>query len=240
MAEHLFIDGSDFRDAIIELGEIVTFQTEPKITQYASIAPHRTTNTTDGSYWYHGVMTFEDVDQQNELIGEYFKRQTNAVPVYILTSTMSENTTPNMAEVYAVECNDKIDIISHYETSSIPNEFGEYSKEPVYIAKNVACYITVTQKPLSDQIAGTFVSTTTNLTLPAKYMLTQDNIVVKKGFVYDDTLKKNIYTDIKYQIESVDSSMMDALSKTIDVDGVETTETKFVGILRCTMTEDKR
>jgi hypothetical protein len=232
LAQNLQLDGSDFVDTIVEMGEVVTFKTDPEITLYASVAPHRTTNTTDGSYWYHGVMTFDSVAQQEQLIGEYFNRQTNPSPAHILTSVMPENTTAHMAEVYAVECNEKVDIISHYEKDAEPDEFGVRGEHPVYSAKNVDCYITVTQKPLSDQTSGAFIATITNLLIPAKYMLTQNNTVVKKGFVFNDKAKKTEYTDVEYTIESVDASMMDVL---VDDDENE----KYVGILRCTMTEKK-
>lgn len=268
------ISGEDFYATVVDMGEEVEFLTEPPIYGYASIAPHRTTNTTDGAYWYRGVMTFENTEQQNELIGEYFKRQTNKTPVHILTSVMPENTTDKIAEVYAVECNDKVDIISHYEKSE-PDKYGATQQIPIYLAQNVDCYITVTQKPLSEQKAGAFIETVTNLLIPAKFMLAIENVVVKKGFVFDDETKTNIYTDIKYQVESVDTSMMDAIEKEIEVEiepkpderkieketndnnneTAEKTEgpdipdkpqieikkiTKFVGILRCTITEDKR
>jgi hypothetical protein len=218
LAQNLQLDGSDFVDTIVEMGEVVTFKTDPEITLYASVAPHRTTNTTDGSYWYHGVMTFDSVDQQEQLIGEYFNRQTNPSPAHILTSVMPENTTAHMAEVY--------------EKDAEPDEFVVRGEHPVYSAKNVDCYITVTQKPLSDQTSGAFIATITNLLIPAKYMLTQNNTVVKKGFVFNDKAKKTEYTDVEYTIESVDASMMDVL---VDDDENE----KYVGILRCTMTEKK-
>jgi formylmethanofuran dehydrogenase subunit A len=85
---------------------------------------------------------------------------------------------------------------------------------------------------LSDQTSGAFIATITNLLIPAKYMLTQNNTVVKKGFVFNDKAKKTEYTDVEYTIESVDASMMDVL---VDDDENE----KYVGILRCTMTEKK-
>jgi hypothetical protein len=50
--------------------------------------------------------------------------------------------------------------------------------------------------------------------------------------VFNDKTKKTEYTDVEYTIESVDASMMDVL---VDDDENE----KYVGILRCTMTEKK-
>ena len=175
------VDGMDFYSTIVDMGEEITFLTDPPIKQYASITMHRTTNTTDGAYWYYGAMTFDSVEQQNTLVGEYFTRQTNSGPKNILTSVMPENTTPRVGTVYTVECNETVDIISHYEG-----------------------------------------------TLPAKTTISEQNIVLKNSFIFDEKQKKNVYQQVKYRVESIDTSMMDV------VDG------KIVGVLKCLLTEDKR
>lgn len=235
------ISGEDFYSTVVDMGEEVEFLTDPIIKQYASITAYRatgTTNLTDGVYQYRGVMTFDSVQQQNELIGEYFKRQTNKASVHILTGVLPENTTYKIGQIYAVECNDKVDIISHYVDGAI-NEFGEREKEPVYIAKDVDCYITVISKNLYDQTPGSYTTAITNLLLPAKTKLTLGNTVIKKGFVYDSNKKENVYMDVKYKVESVDASLMDILEiKNTNEDGETVTKQKYVGVLRCTITED--
>lgn len=219
------IDGEDFYATIVELGEEITFLTDPEIKQFASIAMHRTTNTTDGAYWYYGAMTFDGVEQQNKLIGEYFTRQTNAGPKNILTAVMPENSTPKMATVYSVECNEVVDIISHYDKSK--DEYGDPVDIPVYLAKDVDCYMTMTLERVDNASAGYFVQTITNLILPAKYTLSTESVVMKNSFVFNDKEKKNVYTKIPYRVESIDTSMMDV------VDG------QIVGILKCLLTEDR-
>lgn len=219
------IDGNDFYATIVELGEEITFLTDPEIKQFASIAMHRTTNTTDGAYWYYGAMTFDGVEQQNKLIGEYFTRQTNAGPKNILTAVMPENSTPKMATVYSVECNEVVDIISHYDKSK--DEYGDPVDIPVYLAKDVDCYMTMTLERVDNASAGYFVQTITNLILPAKYTLSTESVVMKNSFVFNDKEKKNVYTKIPYRVESIDTSMMDV------VDG------QIVGILKCLLTEDR-
>lgn len=219
------IDGEDFYATIVELGEEITFLTDPEIKQFASIAMHRTTNTTDGAYWYYGAMTFDGVDQQNKLIGEYFTRQTNAGPKNILTAVMPENSTPKMATVYSVECNEVVDIISHYDKSK--DEYGDPIDIPVYLAKDVDCYMTMTLERVDNASTGYFVQTITNLVLPAKYTLSTESVVMKNSFVFNDKEKKNVYTKIPYRVESIDTSMMDV------VDG------QIVGILKCLLTEDR-
>ena len=222
------VDGNDFYNTIVDLGEEITFLTEPPIKQFASITMHRTTNTTDGAYWYYGAMTFDGVEQQNTLTGEYFTRQTNPGPKNLLTAVMPENTTPKMGTVYAVECNETVDIISHYEGTGEYNDFGEEITEPVYLAQDVACYMTMTLERVDKETPGYFVQTITNLTLPAKFTISTKNTVLKNSFVFDETQKKNVYQQIKYRVESIDTSMMDV------VDG------QIVGILKCLLTEDKR
>lgn len=222
------VDGIDFYSTIVDMGEEITFLTEPPIKQFASITMHRTTNTTDGTYWYYGAMTFDSVEQQNTLIGEYFTRQTNNGPKNILTSVMPENTTPRVGTVYTVECNETVDIISHYEGTGEYNDFGEEVLEPVYLAQNVDCYMTMTLERLNNETAGSFIQTISTITLPAKITLSEQNIVLKHSFSFDDTQKKNVYKPVKYRVESIDTSMMDI------VDG------KIVGVLKCMLTEDKR
>lgn len=222
------VDGNDFYSTIVDMGEEITFLTEPEIKQFASIAPHRTTNTTDGAYWYRGAMTFDGVEQQNKLIGEYFTRQTNAGPKNILTAVMPENSTPKVATVYAVECNETVDIISHYQGTGEYDKYNQEIVEPVYLAKNVACYITDTLERVDSETAGYIVKTVTNITIPAKFTLSSENIVLKNSFVFDSEQNKNVYKQIKYKVESISTSMMDI------VDG------NPVGILKCLLTEDIR
>lgn len=222
------VDGTDFHDTIVDMGEEITFLTDPPIKQFASIAMHRTTNTTDGAYWYYGAMTFDGVEQQNSLIGEYFTRQTNSGPKNILTAVMPENLTPTMGTVYSVECNETVDIISHYEKTGEYNEFNEEILEPVYLAKGIACYMTQTLERVNNETGGFFVQTITNLTIPAKITLSTENVVLKHSFVFDNAQKKNVYQPVRYRVESIDTSMMDV------IDG------KIVGILKCLLTEDKR
>lgn len=222
------VDGEDFYSTIVDMGEEITFLTEPEIKQFASIAMHRTTNTTDGAYWYYGAMTFDSVEQQNKLIGEYFTRQTNPEPKNILVSVMSENTTHKIATVYSVECNEVIDIISHYEETGEVNEFNEPIIAPVYIAKDVDCYMTMTLQKVESETSGYFVQTVTNLTIPAKYTISTKTTIMKSTFVFNDETKKNEYQKIKYRVESIDTSRMDV------VDG------EIVGILVCLLTEDRR
>lgn len=219
------IDGEDFYTTIVELGEEIIFLTDPQIKQYASITPQRSTNTTDGAYWYTGAMTFDGVDQQNKLIGEYFTRQTNAGPKNILTAVMPENTTPKLATVYSVECNEVVDIVSYYEKGK--DEYGDPVDTPVYLAKDVDCYMTMTLERVDNASAGYFVQTITNLVIPAKYTLSSKSVVMKNTFVFDETEKKNVYKKIPYRVESIDTSMMDV------VDG------QVVGVLKCLLTEDR-
>lgn len=222
------LDGNDFYATIVEMGEEITFLTEPNIIRYASIAPHRITNTTDGAYWYRGAMTFDSVEEQNKLIGEYFTRQTNAGPKYILTSVMPENTTPKMATVYAVECNEVVDVISHYQDTGEVDKYGEPIIEPVYLAQDIDVYMTMTLERIQTETPGGFIETKTVIWLPAKTTISSSNIVLKQSFVFDKKLQKNVYSKIKYRVESIDTSMMDIVNE------------QPVGVVKCLLTEDKR
>lgn len=223
------VSGEDFYTLLAEMGERVVFLSESEedepIYQFASITPHRTTNTTDGAYWYTGNITFDNLEQQTDLLGRYFVRQTNPNPHYILTAVMPENLTPKLGIIYCVECNEIVDIISHYNETGEFNEFGEAIKEPIFIAKDVKAYSTKTVKQTKTTDEGALVETVTNLLLPAKYKISNKTTFLIGEIVFNSSTKMNEYKKIEYEIESIDTSM------------AYITEEKINGIIRCMLKE---
>ncbi len=222
------IRGEDFYNVIKELGEQVTF-TETGNVQYASLKPNmlnKAIGTTDGAYWFTGVMTFDNMAQQEMSAGSYFKRSTQPNVTCMLFSIFPENSTPHVAITHVVECNEKVDIISHYEPTGEYNEYGEAIGQPVYAARDVDVYITAFNKDARDTAPGAMEETITYMTIPAKYMLSNQNIILKEGFVFDEKTKTNKLAKIPHRIESINYSMMD-----------KTPDGKYVGLLICMLKE---
>ncbi len=222
------IDGQEFYNMIADLGENVIFLLDSEeIQQHASIRNSNQSFSSDGMFLFFGVMTFDNLRQQTEYIGEYFIRESKPDNKNLLLSVVNEPICDGkVGNIYCVECNSKIDIISHYTATK--DEFGDDVLEPVYIVKDLDVYITTSTREQLEATVGTFIETTNKLILPAKYKISADNIIVKKGFVFNDKTKENEYTDIKYRVESVDNSMM-----FVDENN------NFKGIIKCLMTEDK-
>lgn len=221
------VGANDFYETIKELGEEVTF-IETGNVQYASLKPNmlnKAIGTTDGAYWFTGVMTFDDMKQQEMFAGEYFKRKTQPNSTLMLYSIFPENTTSRVAITHCVECNEKIDIVAYYEDSGGKNKYGEPIMKPVYAYKDVEAYITMFTKDARDTKVGSLEETAVYLMIPAKYTISSKNKVLKDTFVYDETTHTNKIERTPYQIESIDTSMMDI------IDG------KTVGLLKCLMKE---
>lgn len=209
------ISGNDFYETIKELGEEVMF-TETGVVQYASLKPNmlnKAIGTTDGAYWFTGVMTFDNMDQQENFAGAYFKRQTQPNAVCMLYSIFPENSTPKIAITHCVECNEKVDVISHYEDTGEMNEQGEAIMRPVYAYKDVDVYYTTYTKEARDTLAGAMQETIIYIMLPAKYPLSSKNRIMKDTFVYDEVTHTNKLEKKPYQVESTDTSLMDIMNE---------------------------
>ena len=213
------IGASDFYNTIKELGEEITFLdhdggTELSV-QHAAIAPNRRNQaigTTDGACWYAGNITFDSIEQQQILTGSYFRRTTKPQILMMLYSIFPENSTEHIGTVNCVECNDKVDIISHYEKTGEVNEFGEPIFAPVYIHRDVDCFFTVYTKEAKNAPVGAFVETVTYVTMPAKYTVSVKNTIMRKGFFFNETTKQNEYGMKPYKVESVDTSMTNEIN----------------------------
>ncbi len=206
------VGGEDFYNTIRELGEKVTF-VGSGLEQYASLAPNmlnKAIGTTDGAYWFTGVMTFDNMNQQEELAGAYFKRETQPNSTLMIYSIFPENSSQKLAITHCVECNEKVDIISHNEPTGELNNYGKPIMGPVYAYRDVYAYVKSYTKDAKDSVAGSMEETITYLALPAKYTLSPKNIIMKDAFVFDEKTKKNVLKKIPYRIESIDTSMMDS------------------------------
>ncbi len=219
----------EFYNMIADLGEnIIFFKDGEVIQQRMSIKTAKNNFSAEGSYLKSGVMTFDNLKQQDELLGEYFAKESNEEIVNILSIVNNEPNCDGMVgEIYCTECNEQVDLISHYTTIQ-DDEFGDEILTPVYIDKNVNAFVKTSIREQLDTNVGSFIENTTIIVLPAKYKLSVDNIVVRKTFVFNNTTKQNEYIDVKYKVESVDTTMVK-----------KTQNGEFKGVVKCLITENK-
>ncbi len=221
------IRGEDFYNVIKDLGEKIIF-TDTGNVQYASLKPNmlnKAIGTTDGAYWFTGVMTFDNMEQQERSVGAYFKRSTQPNSTCMLFSVFPENTTQHVAITHVVECNEKVDI-AYYEFSDEFNEYGSPVSNKVYVHKDVDVYITSFNKDARDTAPGAMEETITYMTIPAKYAVSTKNVIMKNRLVFNETTKETELKKIPYRIESIDMSMMDVAEKG-----------EYVGLIKCMLKE---
>ena len=222
------VGGNDFYEVIKEYGEKVRFVDTGK-EQYASIKPNmlnKAIGTTDGAYWLTGVMTFDDMADQEQAAGAYFKRSTQPNVTCMIYAIFPENATQKLAITHVVECNEKVDIVSHYVDTGEEDEYYNPIKRPVYAERDVDVFISMYTQAAKDAVVGSVDTTTMYMMIPAKYTISSENRIMKDTFVYDPETHKNVLKRLPYQVESVDTSMMD-----ISANGTP------IGILKCLLKE---
>lgn len=177
-------------------------------------------------YLMTGVATFPDIQSQRTFRGCYFNREINPESTYILVSTIPKDTTPYVAEIYAIGCNAVVSLA--YPRSS-KNEKGNTVITPDVYAKDIDVYIDSTLQKQRRSSDGNFDQSMYYMQLPAKYSVAQDEIVLYKIPRFNDKTKTHEWTDTRFRVEAVDTSM-----SSIDNDG------NVYGILDVQLTIDTR
>ena len=221
----------NFYNLLKRAGEIATFESADidtlPIKQNVSLTPNKSNKaigTTEGTYLYIGEMTFDSVEQQQELIGKTFSREINPKTRFVLLSVAPSPFTEKFGTIQCMLCNDKIDIVSHYERTGY-NEFNEPIYEPIYIGKDIDVYTSMAVKEAKNITVGEIDRSITFMTIPVKYPVSPKNTILKGAWVFNDDTKQNEYIKIPYKIDSIDTSLMD------EVNG------EYFGVLKCYLTE---
>ena len=238
------VHAEDFYRTLQELGETVTFvyskypkfdlpnlpdghelkQYKPKtIKRKASIVPNRLNKalaTTEGTFFYTGNMTFDSMWEQEHFIGQYFIRERQPHSKLLLLSVFPETTTEKIGLVHVVECNNNIDIIDHFDVSE-----ETYEKTPVYKAHNVPTYTETYMGAPTTMPTGTIDRISMNVTMPANYMMTTENVIVGTRILYDEEAGTSVIKKAPYQISNIDEGLMAI------VDG------DVVGTVKCSLRE---
>lgn len=162
-------------------------------------------------YLMTGVATFPDVESQTAFRGCYFKRDANPKSNYILVSTIPKDTTPYVAEVYAIGCNTTIKLAILKETF---DENGDRVLTPEVYAENVLVYCDSTLQKQRRSSDGNLDQTLYFMQIPAKFGIAQDHVVFRNMFQYNPETNRAEMLEVRFRVEAVDPSMM-----SVDADG---------------------
>ncbi len=177
-------------------------------------------------YLMNGIATFPDIQSQRTFRGCYFERETVPGRTYIMVSTIPKDTTPYVAEVYAIGCNSTVSLANFTE---VRNEKHDIVTVPEIYAKDVQVYMDSTLQKQRRSSDGNFDQTLYYMQIPAKYTVAPDGIVLYRMPKYNEKTNQNEWIETSFRVEAVDTSM-----SSIDDDG------NVYGILDVQMTIDTR
>lgn len=200
--------GDNFYKLMMRQGEDYTLYKQNGEEWHGKISLEEKTSSTymmeEREYAMMGEATFPDIESQTTFRGCYFRREINPNKLYILTSTIPETTNEKIGYIFCVECNETVSL-AYLETQT-DNKFNKITV-PVPFAENINVYFDTTLQKQRRGADGNYVNTLYYMQIPAHYGLSIDQVVLRKGFVWDDKLKKNILKDVPYRVESITLSM---------------------------------
>lgn len=156
-------------------------------------------------YLFNGTATFPGIESQMDFRGCYFWRQINPNMRYILVSTIPKDTTPYVAEVYAIGCNATVSLAYAKEVST---DRGNRKTIAEVYAENVPVYWDSTLQKQRRSSDGNFDQSMYYMQIPAKFGLAQDEIVIKKMPQYNEKTNQNEWADVRFRVESIDVAMI--------------------------------
>lgn len=222
--------GNNFYNMVMDIAENYTLTKNDGTEWNGKISIVAKTASTymlaEREYLMNGVATFPDIQSQRTFRGCYFTREANPNFTYILVSTVPKDTTPLVAEVYAIGCNTTVSLAT---PKKVKDEKHNTIIVPDVYAEDVKVYADSTLQKQRRSSDGNFDQTLYYMQIPAKYGVTQDDIVLKKIPRYNETIQEHEWIETRFRVEAVDTSMSD-----YDVDG------NIYGILDVQMTIDTR
>lgn len=152
-----------------------------------------------------GVATFPGIEAQETFRGCYFVRETDPMNTYIMVSIVPEPTDGRIGQIYCVECNETV-TLANLETHT--NDKFDEVMEPVPFAEDVKVYFDTTLQRQKSGSDGNFDVTSYYMQMPAYYGISEDQVVLRKTFKWDEEQKKNVIAYKRYRVQSVTTSMM--------------------------------
>lgn len=199
--------GNNFYNQMMDMGEdytIIGLDGEEFTGKISLVSQRYSRLLEEREYLLQGVATFPDMESQEKYRGCYFTRNIDAPNTYIMVSVIPEPTEPRIGYIYCVECNDTV-TLANLEKQR--NEKGDTITVPVPFAENINVYIDTTLQKQRKSSDGNFENTIYYMQVPAHYGLSEDQVVLRKTFVWDSEEKKNVLKDKRYRVESVTLSM---------------------------------
>lgn len=207
--------GNNFHNLMLDMGEDYTLMQKDgtEYTGKISIIPKTASSymLAEREYLMKGTATFPNIKAQRQFRGCYFKRAINPDETYILISTIPRDTTPYVADIYAVGCNAKVSLGTLVESV---NEKMDRVLTPKLYAEEVPVYWDSSLQKQKRSADGNFDQTIYNIQVPASYGLQEDFIVVRKMYQKNINTLEDEFVDVRFRVESVDMAMVE-----IDEDG---------------------
>ncbi len=201
--------GKAFYDMLMDIGEdyTITKLDGTKFTGKISLEPMNYSKMLEErEYLMQGAATFPDIQSQNDFRGCYFTRNIDHPDTYIMVSVIPEPTDQRIGYIYCVECNETVSLA--YLEEQI-NEKLDTVTVPVVFASDVKVYFDTTLQKQRRSADGNFDVTSYYMQMPAHYGLSEDQVVLRRAYEWDDKNKKNVLVDRRYRVESVTLSMAD-------------------------------
>lgn len=222
--------GSNFHNMVVGMSENYTLTQNNGETYTGKISIVAKTASTymieEREYLMNGVATFPDIQSQRTFRGCYFTRECAPGYKYIMVSTIPKDTTPYVAEIYAIGCNATVSL-AYFRQSK--NEKGDLVVAPEIYAKDVAVYMDSTLQKQRRSSDGNFDQTLYYVQIPAKYGVAQDEIILYKMPQVNEKTKTHEWVETRFRVETVNAAM-----SSIDENG------EIHGILDVQMTIDTR
>lgn len=203
------IIGKNFHNLVLDLGEdyILTKYNGEEYKGKMSVISKSSSNYTmrERESFINGVATFPDIKSQSSFSGCYFIRETNPFETYILVSATTKDTTPYVAEVYAVECNAFVSL--GYLTETVNEKMDRIFETFIY-ENDVKVYWDSSLQKQRRSTDGNFDQTLYYMKIPAKFGLSQDHVVIRKTFQKNQKTGLNEWIDVRFRVEAVDLARM--------------------------------
>lgn len=200
--------GRSFHNLMQDLAETYTLTTvdgEEYQGHCALIAKTASTYMlAEREFLHQGDMTFPDMESQTLFKGCYFRRERNPQRIYMLASTMPKDTTDYVANVFAVECNAKVDLAYLVEKT---NKKGDLVTIPVVFAEDVPVYWDSTLQQQQQGSDGNVDKTRYFMQIPARFGLGQDEVVIRKQPQYNQKTGEVEIVETRFRVQSVDFSL---------------------------------
>lgn len=201
--------GRNFHDMVLDMAEdyVLTKSNGEEYTGKISVVAKTASTYMIGEreYLMTGVATFPDVESQTSFRGCYFKREANPKRDYILVSTIPKDTTPYVAEVYAIGCNVEVKLAILKEKF---DENGDRVLTPEIYAENVLVYWDGTLQKQRRSSDGNLDQALYYIQIPARYGIAQDHVVFREVYQFNTETNKPELLEVRFRVEAVDPSMM--------------------------------